>query len=68
MDFDATRRNKKARPLNDAEKEGLDEFVDAIHYSARYAFFLPLHYLSQQRRSLLPTQRSPKPKVKTLLS
>ncbi|KAI9689673.1 MAG: Cyclin-dependent kinases regulatory subunit (Cell division control protein cks1) [Bogoriella megaspora] len=36
MDVDITRRNKKPRPLTEAEKERLDEFVDAIHYSARY--------------------------------
>jgi hypothetical protein len=35
MDIDFTRRNKKPRPLSDSEKEKLDEFVDAIHYSAR---------------------------------
>jgi cyclin-dependent kinase regulatory subunit CKS1 len=37
MDIDFTRRNKKPRPLNDSEKNKLDEFIDAIHYSARYA-------------------------------
>lgn len=36
MDIDFTRRNKKPRPLSELEKEKLDEFVDAIHYSARY--------------------------------
>lgn len=35
MDIDFTRRNKKPRPLSEHEKEKLDEFVDAIHYSAR---------------------------------
>ena len=35
MDIDFTRRNKKPRPLSELEKEKLDEFVDAIHYSAR---------------------------------
>lgn len=35
MDIDFTRRNKRARPLTEAEKEKLEEFVDAIHYSAR---------------------------------
>jgi hypothetical protein len=35
MDIDYTRRNKKPRPLSEHEKEKLDEFVDAIHYSAR---------------------------------
>lgn len=36
MDIDFTRRNKKPRPLSEHEKEKLDEFVDAIHYSARW--------------------------------
>jgi cyclin-dependent kinase regulatory subunit CKS1 len=35
LDIDYTRRNKKPRPLSEHEKEKLDEFVDAIHYSAR---------------------------------
>jgi len=35
MDIDFTRRNKKPRPLSEVEKVKLDEFVDAIHYSAR---------------------------------
>ena len=35
MDIDFTRRNKKPRPLSELEKEKLDEYVDAIHYSAR---------------------------------
>ncbi|APA10067.1 cyclin-dependent kinases regulatory subunit [Sclerotinia sclerotiorum 1980 UF-70] len=36
-DIDYSRRNKYARPLSEAEKERLDEFIDAIHYSARYS-------------------------------
>lgn len=36
LDIDFTRRNKKPRPLSEHEKEKLDEFVDAIHYSARW--------------------------------
>jgi len=35
MDIDYTRRNKKARLLTDAERDQLDEFIDAIHYSSR---------------------------------
>ena len=35
MDIDFTRRNKKPRPLTEHEKEKLDEFIEAIHYSAR---------------------------------
>ncbi|KAF1997439.1 CKS-domain-containing protein [Amniculicola lignicola CBS 123094] len=37
FDIDTTRRNKEPRPLSRAEKERLDEFVDAIHYSSRYS-------------------------------
>lgn len=36
-DIDYSRRNKVPRPLTDAEKDRLDEFVDSIHYSARYS-------------------------------
>ncbi|KAA8575401.1 hypothetical protein EYC84_004568 [Monilinia fructicola] len=36
-EIDYSRRNKYARPLSEAEKERLDEFIDAIHYSARYS-------------------------------
>jgi cyclin-dependent kinase regulatory subunit CKS1 len=36
LDIDFTRRNKKPRPLSEHEKEKLDEFIDAIHYSARW--------------------------------
>jgi cyclin-dependent kinase regulatory subunit CKS1 len=35
-DIDPTRRNKKPRLLLETEREKLEEFVDAIHYSARY--------------------------------
>jgi hypothetical protein len=38
MEIDFTRRNKKPRPLSEHEKEKLDEFVDAIHYSARCVY------------------------------
>jgi len=31
------RRNKKPRLLTDQERERLEEFVDNIHYSARYS-------------------------------
>ncbi|KAG9624940.1 hypothetical protein KCU64_g19537, partial [Aureobasidium melanogenum] len=37
MDIDATRRNKKPRPLSDSERERLDEFIESIHYSSRYS-------------------------------
>ncbi|OGE56435.1 hypothetical protein PENARI_c003G07028 [Penicillium arizonense] len=36
MDIDPARRNKKPRLLLESEREKLDEFVDSIHYSARY--------------------------------
>lgn len=36
LDIDFTRRNKKARPLTDPERERLEEFVESIHYSSRY--------------------------------
>lgn len=36
MDIDPTRRNKKPRLLLESERERLDEFIDSIHYSARY--------------------------------
>lgn len=35
-DIDVTRRNKKPRLLLDSERAKLLEFVDSIHYSARY--------------------------------
>lgn len=33
--IDQSRRNKVPRPLNEAEKEKLEEFIDSIHYSSR---------------------------------
>lgn len=35
MDIDTSRRNKTPRPLSDAERARVDEFIDSIHYSAR---------------------------------
>ncbi|MCJ1361278.1 Cyclin-dependent kinases regulatory subunit (Cell division control protein cks1) [Acarospora aff. strigata] len=35
--LDHDRRNKKPRLLTEPERERLDEFVDSIHYSARYS-------------------------------
>lgn len=52
MDIDFTRRNKKPRPLTEHEKEKLDEFIEAIHYSARYVC------LSQPRTVQLLTRPS----------
>lgn len=37
MDIDFTRRNKKPRLLTDPEREKLEEYLDNIHYSSRYA-------------------------------
>jgi hypothetical protein len=34
-DLDYSRRNKSPRPLSEAERERLEEFIDSIHYSAR---------------------------------
>lgn len=34
--IDSTRRNKAARPLSDSERARVEEFIDSIHYSARY--------------------------------
>jgi hypothetical protein len=47
MDIDHTRRNKKPRQLQDPERAKLEEFIDAIHYSARCVvdfFFLLFQY------------------------
>ncbi|KAL1961602.1 hypothetical protein VTN77DRAFT_1402 [Rasamsonia byssochlamydoides] len=37
MDIDLSRRNKKPRLLLESEREKLEEFIDSIHYSARYS-------------------------------
>ncbi|EAW15069.1 cyclin-dependent protein kinase regulatory subunit CKS1 [Aspergillus clavatus NRRL 1] len=37
MDIDTSRRNKKPRLLLESERERLEEFIDSIHYSARYS-------------------------------
>ncbi|KAF2435768.1 CKS-domain-containing protein [Tothia fuscella] len=37
LDIDYTRRNKKPRSLGDSERAKLEEFIEAIHYSARYS-------------------------------
>ncbi len=36
MDIDTSRRNKSPRPLSDSERARLEEFIDSIHYSARW--------------------------------
>ena len=36
MNIDISRRNKTPRPLSDDERARLEEFIDSIHYSARY--------------------------------
>lgn len=35
--IDMSRRNKEPRPLKDSERARLEEFIDSIHYSARYS-------------------------------
>lgn len=35
MGIDSSRRNRVPRPLTDGERQRLEEFVDAIHYSSR---------------------------------
>ncbi|KAH8204951.1 hypothetical protein TruAng_000834 [Truncatella angustata] len=37
MNIDMSRRNKSPRPLSDNERARLEEFIDSIHYSARYS-------------------------------
>lgn len=46
MDIDASRRNKKPRLLLESERERLEEFIDSIHYSARYIYTL---YVARER-------------------
>lgn len=36
MDIDTSRRNKVPRPLSENERARLEEFIESIHYSARY--------------------------------
>lgn len=36
MGIDLSRRNLAPRPLTDVERGRLEEFIDTIHYSARY--------------------------------
>ncbi|KAH7027434.1 oxidoreductin [Microdochium trichocladiopsis] len=37
FNIDMSRRNKEPRPLKDSERARLEEFIDSIHYSARYS-------------------------------
>ncbi len=37
MGIDSTRRNRIPRSLTDDERARLDEFIDSIHYSTRWA-------------------------------
>jgi cyclin-dependent kinase regulatory subunit CKS1 len=37
MDIDMSRRNRKPRLLEEEEMDRLREYVDSIHYSARYS-------------------------------
>lgn len=36
MDIDMSRRNTHPRTLSDDERAVLEEYIDSIHYSARY--------------------------------
>jgi len=36
MGIDPSRRNIKPRPLSDSERAKLEEFLDSVHYSARF--------------------------------
>jgi cyclin-dependent kinase regulatory subunit CKS1 len=36
MGIDSSRRNIQPRPLTDKERARLEEFIESIHYSARY--------------------------------
>jgi len=36
MGIDASRRNSQPRPLSDNERAKLEEFLDSVHYSARF--------------------------------
>lgn len=36
MNIDISRRNPTPRPLSDDERAILEEYIDSIHYSARY--------------------------------
>jgi len=47
MDIDITRRNKKPRPLSEAERVKLEEFVENIHYSSRF-----VHEFQTERESI----------------
>lgn len=61
IDIDFTRRNKKPRPLSEQEKEKLDEFIEAIHYSARYDIpSLPISPPSPTNTTTITTT-SPRP-------
>jgi len=42
VDIDLSRRNKKPRLLLESEREKLEEFIDSIHYSARYVGYFTL--------------------------
>ena len=37
MGIDTSRRNPSPRPLSDNERARLEEYIDSIHYSTRYA-------------------------------
>lgn len=49
MNIDVTRRNKVPRPLSDEERARLEEYIDLIHYSARYGYITLLPVANPRR-------------------
>jgi hypothetical protein len=54
MDIDMTRRNAAPRSLSDDERAMVEEYIDSIHYSARYVF---LPRCTRQALCLGPARR-----------
>jgi cyclin-dependent kinase regulatory subunit CKS1 len=52
MGIDINRRNPIPRALTDSERNRLEEFIDSIHYSTRYA----LHPGSRGIQNLVTNQ------------
>lgn len=51
MGIETSRRNRVPRPLTDNERQRLEEFVDAIHYSSRYVILSDVQSLPTQLTS-----------------
>jgi len=56
-DIDMSRRNTAPRPLSDKEKVKLEEFIDLIHYSARYNSKHPFQSFMIPRDSILSQEK-----------